>query len=41
MVKLVIESGLFEFQGYPIGGFFKVKSTSSMVKIAQEGVWVG
>lgn len=40
-VKIVIEDGLFEFQGYPIGGFFKVKEGSSQVKLAEEGLWVG
>lgn len=41
MVKMAIEEGLFEFQGYPIGGFFKVKQGSTQVKIAEEGLWVG
>lgn len=41
MAKLVIEEALFEFQGYPIGGFFKVKTGSSQVLLAEEGLWVG
>lgn len=34
MVKMAMEQVLFEFQGYPIGGFFKVKEGSTQVKIA-------
>lgn len=35
IAKYAIEEGLFEFQGYPIGGFFHVKNGSSQVKLVK------